>query len=403
MEEEGEAKAKLRVLDSVRILDFSHVLAGPYCTRLLVDLGAEAIKVEPPPPKIELSRTGGGDLWWLSNCGKKSLCLNLTKQKAVKIVHELVKQCDVVVENFRAGVMAKLRIGYDSLQEANPRIIMCSLSPFGQEGPYSHLPASALVPNALSGYMWMQGKVANPDGPPIASAFAIGDVAAAVYAAVAICSALYFREITGIGQHIDISLIDCLFAMLSDRAEHLLVNQQEGSKIIMGGSIAYAGKDGYITLGGLTQDQQVRLFKAMGREDLINNPKFDCAEHRRQNIEDLRQIITDWVKSFDSIQQVASILEKADVIFAPVLSIWQASRHPHIVAHGMVRDVDVPKRGKVKVLNTPFRFSHTESGLRGNFPRLGEHNNEILTSLLDYSAEELAQLREERIIYSELS
>ena len=155
MGEEGEAQAKLRVLESVRILDFSHVLAGPYCTRLLVDLGAEVIKVEPPPPKIELSRTAGGDLWWLSNCGKKSLCLDLTKPKAVEIVHKLVKRCDVVVENFRAGVMAKLGIGYDRLREANPRIIMCSLSPFGQEGPYSHLPASALVPNALSGYMWM--------------------------------------------------------------------------------------------------------------------------------------------------------------------------------------------------------------------------------------------------------
>ncbi len=397
MGEERGASVKPRVLDSVRVLDFTQVLAGPYCTRLLVDLGAEVIKVEPPPPKIEMSRVDKKSLWWLSNCGKKSLCLDLTKAKSVQIVHELVKKCDVVVENFRPGVMKRLGVGYDSLREANPKIIMCSISAYGQDSPYSHLPGGALVPHALSGYMWIQGKVTDPDGPPMNCAFALGDVTAAMYALVAICSALYFREIRGIGQHIDIALVDSLFAFMSERVQQILLEKQDDTKSFRGGSFIYAGKDGYVTMTGLTQAQRARFFKAIGREDL------NTEEYRGPRQDELKQIITDWVQSFDSIQQVVSIMEKADVECTPVLSIREASEHPHFVAHGMTQEVDDPEQGKVKVINSPFRFSHTESGLRGNYPKLGEHNREVLNSLLGYSAKEVDQLQEEGVIYSELS
>jgi crotonobetainyl-CoA:carnitine CoA-transferase CaiB-like acyl-CoA transferase len=398
--DEGNPVAQ-SVLSSVRVLDFSQVLAGPYCTRLLVDLGAEVIKVEPTPPRVEFSREGKQGLWWLSNCGKKSICLDLTKEESRQIVHELVKECDVVVENFRAGVMSKMGIGYESLREANPRIIFCSLSTYGQDDPKSHLPGSAVVPHALSGYMWVQGKVADQDGPPIGSAFAVGDVSAAVYAATAICSALYYREVSGIGQHIDIALVDSLFSMMSDKGQQLLLDKSEDPKGVRGGSVAIPGKDGHLVIHGLTPEQQKRLLKTMGREDLDTNPGFDNPELMMKHREKLMQAMVDWVQSFDSIQEVMSIVEQADVICAPVLSIWDASRHPHMVAHDMIREIDDPEKGKIKVINTPFRFSNSESGMRGDYPELGEHNREVLQSLLHYSDEKLDQLHEEGIIHSE--
>jgi CoA:oxalate CoA-transferase len=395
MGEERSTKGISRVLESVRVLDFSQVLAGPYCTRLLVDLGAEVIKVEPPPRRMELSRIDKKALWWLSNCGKKSLCFDLTKPKAVQIIDELVEKSDVLVENFRPGVMKKLGIGYDQLREVNPKIIMCSLSTYGNDSPYAHLPGGALVPHAFSGYMWMQGKLADPDGPPMNCAFALGDMAAATYALAAICSALYFRERTGIGQYIDISLVDTLFAFMGDRVQVTLLEKQDESNASRGGSFIYAGKDGYVTMSGLTKEQQSRFFKAMGREDLNVDDYFGLRQ------EELNQIITQWVQSFDSIQEVVSIMEKADVICAPVLSIREASTNAHFVEHNMTQEVNDPEYGKVKVVNSPFRFSYSPSGLTGSYPKLGEHNHEVLETLLGRSSKEIDQLQEEGIIYSE--
>jgi CoA:oxalate CoA-transferase len=223
-----------------------------------------------------------------------------------------------------------------------------------------------------------------------------------MFALSAICSALYFREIRGIGQHIDVTLVDSLFALMGERVQAVLLEPQRALGGSPGGSLIYPGKDGYVTMTGLTKEQQVRFYKAMGREDLLTDPKFDTPEHRFENAEELTQIITEWVQSFDSIQQVISIMQKADVECTPILSINEAITHPHFVSHGMTQEVDDPERGKVKVINSPFRFSHSESGLRGSYPKLGEHNHEVLSSLLGRSAREVDQLQEEGVMYSEL-
>lgn len=398
MDKDREASTPPSVLDSVRVLDFSHILAGPYCTRLLADLGAEVIKVE-PPPEGELSRYAGLHYWWFCNCGKKSLCLDLSKEKSLEIIHKMAKKCDIVVESFRPGVMDRLGLGYASLREVNPRIIMCSLSAFGQDSPYSRSPGTAVVAHAMSGIMWLQGKIVDPDGPPLPPPFAIGDIGASLHAVGAICAALYFRERTGSGQYIDISLIDSLFGM-NDRVQQQML-QQEGLQSISATPI-YAGKDGYVTIQGVGQVMLARLWKAMGRGELSADDRFDTIEHRTEHVDELNQIIGEWVQSFDSVRQVIPILEKADVVCAPILSIDEASKHPHLVAHKMLGEIDDPERGKVKVPNSAFRFSETKSGIKGNPPRLGEHNLEILGLMLDYSAEEVVQLQDEGVIYSDL-
>ncbi|MBN1190448.1 MAG: CoA transferase [Dehalococcoidales bacterium] len=395
MGEDSITKVRPRILESVRVLDFTQVLAGPYCTRLLVDLGAEVIKVEPPPRRLELSRIDKKALWWLSNCGKKSLCLDLTKPEAVRIIHELVKKTDVVIENFRPGVMNKLGIGYDHLKEINPKIIMCSLSTYGKDSPNSHLPGGALVPHAFSGYMWMQGKVANPDGPPMNCAFAIGDMGAAIYALSAICGALYFRERTGVGQYIDISLVDSLYSLMGDRVQGMLLEKPGEPGMSGGPSFVYKGKDGYLTVSGLTLDQQARFLKVIGRGDLKVEDYFGLRQ------EELNETITEWVQSFDSVHEAVAKLNEADVICSPILTLREASENPHFVAHNMTQEVDDPEYGKVKVINSPFHFSHTESGLRGSYPKLGEHNRELIESLLGYTAEDIDRLQESGVMFTD--
>jgi len=164
----------------------------------------------------------------------------------------------------------------------------------------------------------------------------------------------------------------------------------------------YAGKDGYVTIQGVGQVMLARLWEAMGRGTLSDDHRFDTIEHRTEHIDELNQIIEDWVQSFDSVWQVIPILEKADVVCAPILSIDEASKHPHLVARKMLGEIDDPERGKVKVPNSAFRFSETKSGINGNPPRLGEHNLEILGLLLDYSAEKVVRLQDEGVIYSDL-
>jgi CoA:oxalate CoA-transferase len=349
--------------------------------------------------KLRLADYAGLHYWWFCNCGKKSLCIDLSKEKSVQIVHEMAKKCDVVVESFRPGVMDRLGVGYASLRKVNPRIIMCSLSAFGQDSPYTRSPGTAVVAHAMSGIMWLQGKIVNPDGPPLPPPFAIGDIGASLHATSAICAALYFRERTGTGQYIDISLIDSLFGM-NDRVQQQMLQQDELQSI--SATPIYTGKDGYVTIQGVGQVMLARLWKAMGRGELSADNRFDTIEHRTEHIDELNQIIEEWVQSFDSVQQVIPILEKADVVCAPILSIDEASKHPHLVARKMLGEIDDPERGKVRVPNSAFRFSETKSGIRGNLPRLGEHNLEILGLMLDYSAEQVVQLQDEGVIYSDL-
>lgn len=397
----GNKRERPRVLENVRVLDFSHILAGPYCTRQLADLGAEVIKIE-PAILGELSRFVGLHYWWYCNCGKKSLSLDLKQPRAIEIVKELTRVSDVVVESFKPGTMARLGIDYAKLREINPRIIMCSLTGFGQYGPYSHLPATAPVAHSVSGLEWLIGKTVDPEGPPQAPGFALGDTVGAVHAVAAICGALYYREKAGVGQHIDIALVDCLFGINDRVQQHILAGTHQMASVST--SMIYPGRDGYLTVQCASQAMFDALGRVMDKPDLFTVSIFelDTPEKRGEHQAKLNRMITEWLQGFDSVLDALPILEEAGVICAPILSIEEAMNDPQLVARQMVGEIDDPERGRVKIVNTPFRFSDTEAGLKGSLPRLGEHNKEILTSLLGYSTKEVARLRQEGVIYSDL-
>lgn len=397
----GKKREKPRILENVRVLDLSHILAGPYCTRLLTDLGAEVIKIEQPVIG-ELSRFVGLHYWWYCNCGKKSLSLDLKQPRAVEIVKELTKVSDVVVESFKPGTMARLGIDYAKLREINPGIIMCSVTGFGQYGPYSHLPATAPVAHSVSGLEWLIGKTVDPEGPPQAPGFALGDTAGSVHALAAICGALYYREKTGLGQHIDIAMVDCLFAINDRVQQHILAGTHQMASVST--SMIYPGRDGYLTVQCASQKMFDALGKVMGKPDLFSANVFelDTPEKRGEHMAKINQLITEWLQGFDSVRDALPILEQAGVICAPILSIEEAMNDPQLTAREMLAEMDDPERGRVKVVNTPFRFSDTDAGLKGSLPRLGEHNRQILTSILGYSNKEVARLREEGVIYSDL-
>jgi CoA:oxalate CoA-transferase len=390
-----------RALEDVRVLDFSHILAGPYCTRQLADLGAEVIKIEPPIIG-ELSRFVGLHYWWYCNCGKKSLSLDLKQPRAIGIVRELAKLCDVVVESFKPGTMARLGIDYAALREINPGIIMCSITGFGQYGPYSHLPATAPVAHSVSGLEWLIGITVDPDGPPQAPGFALGDTVGAVHAVAAICGALYYREKTGVGQHIDIALVDCLFGINDRVQQHILAGTHQMASVST--SMIYPGRDGYLTVQCASQQMLNALARVMGNPDLFTDVtlQLDTPERRSQHLNLLNHMIGEWLQGFESVLDVLPILQEAGVICAPILSIEEAMNDPQLLARQMLSEIDDPERGRIKIVNTPFRFSDTEAGLKGSLPRLGEHNKEVLTSILGYSNKEIARLREDGVIYSDL-
>jgi CoA:oxalate CoA-transferase len=213
---EGDNGLPRQLLSGIRVLDLTQAIAGPFCTRLLHDLGAEVIKIESPPlgdiaRYVRFVKKGYSGYFMQNNCGKKSLCLNLKTEEGRAVFKRLVAISDICVENFTPGVMKRLGIDYESLIEVNPRLIMCSISGFGQYGPWAHRRGLAATAHALSGVMWVTGKNENPDAPPRPPGAAFGDTGASLHAVGAICAALYSREKTGIGEYIDISLLDAVF------------------------------------------------------------------------------------------------------------------------------------------------------------------------------------------------
>ena len=398
-----------RVLDGVRVVDLSHILAGPYCARILCDLGAEVIKVEPVITG-ELSRSVNLHYWWFSNYGKKGLSLDLTKPEGLQIIKDLIMKSDVVVDNFRAGIMEKLGLSYDNLKKINPRLIACSITGFGQYGPNRDLPATNPVANVMSGLSWWQGQISRDDKRPTNVGFAIADTSTGVHAAVAICAALYYREQTGRGQYIDICLLDSLVS-INDKLQRFILDEMEVEQLFSRRSgqqtdtdnLIYAAKDGYMVVQPATQEQWVSLARAMGKPELIDDKRFSAPLSRSENMTELNGIISNWVSQHSSRREVLDILERAGVICAPILSYHEAINQPHMSAHDMIVEAEDPERGMLKVINTPYNFSDTDSGLRGRLPRLGEHNVEILATILGYSDKRIAELYEKGVIYSDLS
>ncbi len=391
-------------LAHVKVLDLTRVLAGPYCTMVLQDLGARIIKIERPGSGDD-SRTFGPFLRDISlyfasvNRGKESLSLNLKSTEGKAILEALVKEADVLIENYRPGTMEKLGLGYEALAALNPRLIYAAASGFGHTGPDSKRPAYDILAQARGGVMSITGW---PDSEPTRVGLSFGDLAASLFTAVGINAALYARERTGVGQKIDVAMLDCQVALL----ENALVRYQvDGTSPQPLGHRhptitpfqAVRASDAYLVIGVGNEVLWQRFCQAVGQPEMAGDPRFVTNRDRCENVEDLNEWLTD-VFATKTVAEWLAILDAAEIPSAPINDVGRVMADPQILARDMVVELDDPNLAGVKLAGNPIKMTHVpETGTRGAVPEVGEHTEPILREWLGYSAEQVARLREEGI------
>ena len=395
-------------LDGVVVLDFTQYLAGPAATRLLVELGADVIKVEQPPYGDPLRAQGPrknrrSGSFIQQNRGKRSIGVDLSTEEGIEIIKELVPEVDVVVENFTPGVMARKGLAYEDLARLNPGLIMASVSGFGQTGDRAGRGSFDFIAQAYSGLMHMTGE---PDGPPMFVGAGLGDTNAGVHAFAGIGFALYNRERTGQGAHVDVSMIDALFhfqeqavqaASLTDGAFQPMRQGRHYQPAAPAGS--FRGPEGWIVIL-CSVNQITNLWKALDRPELADDERFATNDGRLANRDELTTIVEEWMATFDTDAAVLEQLEAHRVPCGPVLNPADAATHPYFVERGAVRQVEDPFVGTLTVPGFPIHFSNAAMDPDLVTPNLGQHNAEVLGDLLDYDDERLADLSERGILGS---
>ena len=407
-----KAVAPLPMLTGYRVLDFTQFVAGPTCTRLLAEAGAEVIKVELAPygdrsrfqglkPR-EHKQSSQSTYYFQHNHSKKSLALDLKHPRSRALLRAIVPKVDVVVENFAPGVMARNGLAYDDLKALNPALVMCSISLAGQTGPLSQKPGYDYIGAAYAG---ITGLIGEPDRNPAQVTVALGDISTGVAAAMAIGFALIHRERTGQGQHVESTLIDTYFHMHEVNVPRVslrgdaFVPTRTGSQHPDGGptgNFRYRD-DAFITLTVLPH-QWPQLVKALGRPELIDDPRFNSARGRRDNDAELQAIIEEWLAKFPTREAAIEALERERIPCAPVLTLNEAIRQPHLRQRGTVRGVEDAQLGAFDIPGMPVKFSQWpgRSDLRADL--LGAHNDAVLGELLGLSGDEIAALYTEKVL-----
>ncbi|MDO9209832.1 MAG: CaiB/BaiF CoA-transferase family protein, partial [Deltaproteobacteria bacterium] len=377
-------------LKGVRVLDMTWALAGPYCTMVLCDLGAEVIKVESPdggdPSRKSLPFIEGVSSYFLSvNRGKKSVAVNLRHPQGKEIVLALANQSDVLVENFRPGVMDRLGLGYGALRETNPRIIYAACSGFGQKGPYAHRPAYDVVVQGMGGALSITGEAG---GPPVRVGFSIGDIGGGIFTALGVLAALHERESSGQGQMVDISMLDGQIALLENAFARFFatgeVPQRIGTRHPLRTPFqAFPTQDGHIVLAAGEERFWQRLCQVINRPDLLGDERFKDNPSRTRNHDQLEPILKEITQSKKTAEWVA-MMDKSDIPCGPVNSIDQVVNDPHTAAREMITEVEHSKAGRLKVVNSPLKLSRTPVKIERACPELGEHTEEVLQNLLGF-------------------
>jgi crotonobetainyl-CoA:carnitine CoA-transferase CaiB-like acyl-CoA transferase len=399
-----------QALSDVTVLDLGQVIAMPFCTMLLADLGARVIKVE--------SRERGRERLSLGirrrrdgveervaaaqyrDRNKLAITLELKTGRGVALFKELVKHADVVTENFSVGTMERLGLGYADLARDNPRLVYASITAFGQHGPYAAQRGYDMLAQAISGYMSITGF---PDGPPTRSGQSISDYYAGMLCAFSIVSALRHRDRTGRGQHIDLALLDSLVVALDNLGERYTVGGElltRAGNVSFGGSSSgvYPTADGHVAIAAGASDAVWRRFcEIIGRADLTSDPKFATAAARRDRRDAVAAIIQGWTEG-RSKGEVVKILSGGGVPAAPVNNVAEMVADPQVRARQMFVEVDHPAHGPLTVTGTPLKMSETPGAVRWLAPEPGQHNEEIFVGLLGHTKEDLARWREEGVI-----
>jgi len=393
-------RASHRLLDGIRVLDLSRIIAGPFCSQILGDMGADVIKVEQPGSGDE-TRTWGPPFangeavyFFCVNRNKRSLTLNLKDPRGQAIFRALVRRSDVLLENFKPGTLAKLGLDYEALRSENPQLIYCAISGFGRTGPYADRGGFDVIAQAVGGLMGITGE---PDGPPVKVGVAMTDIATALYAHGAILAALYAREQTGVGQRIDASLLETQIAALINIASSYLnggvLPQKWGTahtNIVP--YQAFRTKDGHLIVGGATDRLWMKLCEALELPDLAQDPAYATNEqrvrHRAEIVRRLEERLgTKTRKEWEAILAPTGVpcgaINRMDEVFAD----------PQVEHLGMVWEATHPQTGPIRMVRNPVTFSETPVALRQLPPRLGEHTEDVLRDLLGYAQADIEALR----------
>ncbi|MEW6423748.1 MAG: CaiB/BaiF CoA-transferase family protein [Bacillota bacterium] len=392
-------------LKNIRILDFTRVLAGPFATQILGDLGAEVIKVEllsgdesrTWPPTLPNEESG---YFCALNRNKKSITLNLKEEEGQKIAAQLAKKSDIVFENFTPGVVKKLNIDYETLGKGHPGLIYCSISGFGQYGPYRNKKAYDPITQGITGLMSITGE---KDRPPVKVGIPITDLVAALYSVIAVQAALLYRKETGKGQYIDISLYDSTISILTVMAaEYFATGKSPGRYGLdhahrVPARAFEAGDGKYIQVIATNDVMYAKFCNILGLPELVKDKRFDTNIKRVKNRDILMPILEEKMRTKNSDEWL-EIFEKAGLPCGLIYDLKEVFEDPHLKTREMVMETEHPTAGLIKMLGFPYKFSQTKVLLKNRPPLLGEHNKEILTRLLNYSPEEVKALKTNGII-----
>ncbi len=408
----------MKPLESIVVLDLTRFLAGPYCTLLLAGLGAEVIRVEPPggdlyrshppfggPRGTSLTRQTEDDLGLAllhRMRGKKSITLNLREPAGGALFRRLAERADVVVENFLPGTLEAMGLGFPVLQAANPRLVLCSISGFGQSGPYREWRAFDPVIQAMSGISSVTG---HADRPPVRSGAAVSDTSASLYGVIGILAALRARERTGRGDWVDVAMLDGSFFLLPDVLEFVTAGGEperrgNGHPTTVPFNV-YRARDGWITLCAVAPREWQDVLRAMGRSELATDPRFDpAAVSRRAHREEIDALVQDWVGQH-TVADAVRILQTHHVASGPVRDLREALDDEHLLAREMVVPLEHPTHGPVRGaqgFGMPIKFLNHQAAFDQPAPALGAHNAEVYGRLLGLSAPDLEALRAEGVI-----
>jgi CoA:oxalate CoA-transferase len=389
-------------LEGVRILDLTWVLAGPFASMVLCDLGADVVKVERPPigdvARMTAPLVNGESCYFLSvNRGKRSIAIDLKNEAGRDLFLHLVERVDVVMENFTPGTMEALGLDYDVLCQRNPGLIYAATSGFGQTGPDRLRPALDIIAQGMGGIMSITGE---PGGPPVRPGTSLGDIAAGLFTAIGVLAALHERQRSGRGQMIDVAMLDCQVSILENAFARYFATGEVPGPIGTRHPVAtpfqaFPTGDGYIVLAlSWGVENQWELFCAtIGRAELIDDPRFDTGPLRTEHHAELEPILieamkkkttAEWVREFDAI----------GLPCGPLNNVAQAASLPQVKAREMLVEVEHPRIGRFPLPNTPVKLSRTPGGVRGSSPDLGQHTDDVLHELLGLPDAEIGRLRE---------
>jgi CoA:oxalate CoA-transferase len=399
-----------KIYEGIRIVDLTQYLAGPVATRLFADLGAEVIKVEIPPIGDYMRRqyyakegVSAGYIWF--NRGKSSVSIDFRRPEGAKIVLELARHFDIVVQNLTPGALDKHGLGYEAFNAVNPRIIMCSISGYGQDGPYARLPGNDTCAQAMAGLIQLTG---NEDRSPVYSGIYLADMSGAINGFASAMAALYARDRTGAGQHIDLALTECLFhlhdvPLIQYLFSHgKIVPQPEGPH---GHGFSPSGMfetaDGYITLTAADDEQWRRLARLMGRPAMADDPAYGDAARRHARRGELKDAIETWLKSLGSREDAVGLLHQAGIAAMPLYRMDEVVNHPHHAARGTFVKVEAGAFGPIAFPVLPFRYSDAAIEIGSRCSLVGEDNYEVLGKFLNYPRARVDQLLREGFLYED--